>query len=235
MVWGTGVPETGTRAGFLQLLKSCILDIRIQYLVNPVNLVNPVQKKEKLLSNILIVNGSPRKKGNSATLSGQVAAGALASGAHVETVYLHDLDIRPCNACGACLKTNDPDCVIDDDMQSLYPKLLEAGAIVLASPIYWFTVCAQMKLFMDRLYAFLGPNEIPLKDKRYAIVLAYGDSDPFNSGAVNALRTFQDGFGYIGAEIAGMVYGSASKPGEIAQNEALMEKAYQLGQRLALV
>jgi multimeric flavodoxin WrbA len=184
------------------------------------------------MSNILIVNGSPRKRGNSATLARQVAAGAEAAGAQVESYFLQDMDIRPCNACDACLKRADPDCVIDDDMQILYPKLQEADVIVIASPIYWFTVSAQTKLFMDRCYAFEGPGENLLKDKRYAIVLAYGDSDPFNSGAVNALRTFQDGLGYIGAKIAGMVYGSASKPGEIAQNEALMEKAFQLGQRL---
>ena len=185
------------------------------------------------MSNILIVNGSPRKKGNSATLAGQVASGAEAAGARVESVYLHGMDIAPCNACDACLKSSAPDCVVDDDMQGLYPKLQEADAIVIASPIYWFTVSAQTKLFMDRCYAFEGPGENLLKDKQYAIVLAYGDSDPFNSGAVNALRTFQDGFGYIGAEIVGMVYGSAGKPGEIAHNEALMEKAYRLGQRLA--
>jgi multimeric flavodoxin WrbA len=182
---------------------------------------------------ILIVNGSPRKKGNSATLAQQVALGAQVAGAQVETVFLHGLDIHPCNACDVCLKTGGPACVIDDDMQALYPKLLEADVIVLASPIYWFTVSAQTKLFMDRCYAFEGPDKNPLKDKRYAIVLAYGDSDPFSSGAVNALRTFQDGLAYIGAEIAGTVYGSASKPGEIAQNEELMEKAYQLGKRLA--
>ena len=185
------------------------------------------------MTSILIVNGSPRKKGNSATLAQQVASGAKAAGAQVETVFLHGMDVHPCNACDVCLKTDDPACVIDDDMQTLYPKLLAADIIVLASPIYWFTVSAQTKLLLDRMYAFLGPGENPLKKKKFAIVLAYGDSDPFNSGAVNALRTFQDGFAYIGAEIAGMVYGSASKPGEIAQNEQLMETAYQLGQRLA--
>jgi hypothetical protein len=63
--------------------------------------------------------------------------------------------------------------------------------------------------------------------------LTYGDSDPFNSGAVNALRTFQDGLGYIGAKIAGTVYGSASKAGEIAENQPLMGKAYCLGEQLA--
>ena len=186
------------------------------------------------MTKIVIVNGSPRKTGNSATLAQQVAAGAEAAGAQVETYHLHGMEIAPCNACDACLKRDDPDCVIDDDMQILYPKLLDADAIVISSPIYWFTVSAQTKLFMDRCYAFEGPGENLLRDKRYAIVLAYGDSDPFNSGAVNALRTFQDGLAYIGAEIAGTVYGSASKPGEIAHNEALMEKAYQLGQRLAL-
>jgi multimeric flavodoxin WrbA len=185
------------------------------------------------MSSILIINGSPRKRGNSATLAQQVALGAETAGAQVETIFLHGMDIAPCNACDACLKSSVPDCVIDDDMQDLYPKMQEADAIVIASPIYWFTVSAQTKLFMDRCYAFEGPGENPLKDKRYAIVLAYGDSDPFNSGAVNALRTFQDGLGYIGAQIAGMVYGSASKPGEIAQNEELMEKAFQLGIRLA--
>ena len=64
-------------------------------------------------------------------------------------------------------------------------------------------------------------------------MLVYGDSDPFTSGGVNALHTFQDGMRYIGAQIAGTVHGSASKPGEIARNEALMDKAYRLGQRLA--
>ena len=118
-------------------------------------------------------------------------------------------------------------------MQILYPRLQAADVIVVASPIYWFTVSAQTKLFMDRCYAFEGPGRNPLADKRFAYVLTYGDSDPFNSGAVNALRTFQDGMRYIGAEIAGTVYGSASRPGEIAQNEALMDKAYRLGQRLA--
>jgi multimeric flavodoxin WrbA len=182
---------------------------------------------------ILIALGSPRAKGNSATLAAQLAAGAQAAGAQVETVFLQNLDIRPCNACDACLRDAERGCVIRDDMQALYPKLREADAIVIASPIYWFTLSAQTKLFMDRWYAFEGAEVNPLKGKRIGIVLAYGDSDPFNSGAVNALRTLQDGFRYIGAHIAGMVYGSASKPGEIAANHRLMEKAYQLGQRLA--
>ncbi|OGP52895.1 MAG: hypothetical protein A3K30_00170 [Deltaproteobacteria bacterium RBG_13_51_10] len=182
---------------------------------------------------VMIVMGSPRKKGNSAILAKQVAAGAKAGGAAVETFYLHDMNIKPCTACDACRKKKDIDCVLDDDMQKLYPKLRSADAIVIASPIYWFTVSAQTKLFMDRWYALGGDEGYELAGKRFGIVLTYADADPFSSGAVNALRTFQDAFNFIGAKIVGMVYGSAWKAGEIRRNEALMAEAYELGKKLA--
>jgi multimeric flavodoxin WrbA len=106
----------------------------------------------------MIAIGSPRKKGNSATLAKQVAAGAEAGGARVETFFLHHMNIKPCTACDACRKKKDVDCIIQDDMQILYPKLRDADAIVIASPIYWFTVSGQTKVFMDRWYG-LGGDE----------------------------------------------------------------------------
>jgi len=179
---------------------------------------------------ILVVNGSPRKNGNSVMLAEQVAAGAKAAGAQVESFVLHSMNILPCNACDACQETQD--CTIQDDMQILYPKLRRADAIVIASPIYWFTISAQTKLFIDRWYALEGPQGNALAGKRVGIVLTYGDTDPFTSGAVNAIRTFQDMCRYIGANIAGIVYGSATKEGEIQNQPSLLEKAYQLGQKL---
>ncbi len=182
---------------------------------------------------VLIVKGSPRKKGNSSILADRVAAGAKAGGAAVETITLHDLNIQPCNACDVCRRGKKVDCVLDDDMQKLYPKLRNAEAIVVASPIYWFTVSAQKKLFMDRWYALGGDEGYELAGKRFGIVLTYADADPFSSGAVNALRTFQDGLNFIGAEIVGMVYGSAWKAGEIRKNRKVMKEAYDLGKKLA--
>jgi multimeric flavodoxin WrbA len=181
----------------------------------------------------MIVVGSPRKKGNSATLAKQVASGAKSAGAMVETFFLHDLNIKPCSACDACRKQRHIDCVIQDDMQVLYPKMRSADAIVIASPIYWFTVSAQTKLFIDRWYALKDEGGYALAGKKFGIVLTYADVDPFASGAVNALRTFQDAFRFLEAEIAGTVYGSASKPGEIKHNKALMDEAYELGKRIA--
>jgi multimeric flavodoxin WrbA len=180
---------------------------------------------------ILILKGSPRKKGNSATLAGQVAAGAGEAGAIVESFDLHDMDIRPCDGCDFCQGSGE--CVIADDMQTLYPKLREADGIVIASPIYWFTVSAQVKALLDRWYALEGAEEHALAGKEFGVVLVYGDSDPFSSGAVNAIRMFQDIFRYEQATIAGFVYGSASQPGEIAAQAELMQRAYALGQRLA--
>jgi multimeric flavodoxin WrbA len=182
---------------------------------------------------IMVVIGSPRRKGNSATLAQRVAVGAKDTGAQVETFFLHAMDIRPCTACDACRTKLKKDCIIKDDMKRLYPKMKAADGIVIASPIYWFTISAQTKLFMDRWYALGGDDGYALAGKKFGIVLAYADADPFTSGAVNALRTFQDAFNYIGAEMVGTVYGSAWKAGEIKKNKALMDAAYALGKKMA--
>jgi multimeric flavodoxin WrbA len=182
---------------------------------------------------VLIVMGSPRRNGNSASLARQVAAGAREFGAKVESVFLQGLSIRPCTACDACRRKLKKDCIIRDDMKSLYPRLMAADAIVIASPIYWFTISAQTKLFMDRWYALGGEDGYALAGKKFGVVLAYADADPFTSGAVNALRTFQDAFGYIGAELVGTVYGSAAAAGEIRKNQAVMDAAYELGKKIA--
>jgi multimeric flavodoxin WrbA len=182
---------------------------------------------------ILIALGSPRKRGNSSTLASQLAAGAKAGGAQVDTFFLHSMEIKPCTACGGCRKKARVDCVIRDDMQLLYPKLRSADAIVIASPIYWFTFSAQTKLFMDRWYGLGGDEGYALAGKKFAVLLSYADADPFLSGAVNALRTLQDAVQFLRAELAGTVYGSASEAGEIKKNKALMKEAYDLGLRLA--
>lgn len=183
---------------------------------------------------ILVLLGSPRKKGNSAALAEQIIKGARSAGATVEKIFLHGKNISPCRACYACRNTDSKGCAIDDEMQPIYRKLVKSNAWVIASPVYWFTMSAQTKLFMDRCFALLAYKKSAFKGKRVAIAMSYGDPDPFSSGCVNALRTFQDAFRYVGAKIVGMVYGSAEKPGEIKSNKALMKQAETLGKRLAI-
>ena len=184
---------------------------------------------------ILILKGSPREKGNSSTLAEQAAAGARQAGAEVESIHLHALDIRACDACDLCQENSGADCVIPDDMQMLYPKLRQADAILLASPVYWFTFSAQIKLFIDRWYALQIPGGNELTGKRFGVILTYGDTDPYTSGAINAIHTFQYMFRYLKAELIGIVYGSASDVGDVQKQPDLMEQAFKIGQKLAAV
>jgi multimeric flavodoxin WrbA len=185
---------------------------------------------------VVVLKGSPRKAGNSATLADQVTAGAESVDAQVESFYLHGMDIQPCDACDSCQGTEDIDCVIEDDMHILYPKLREADAVLFASPVYWFTITAQLKLVIDRFYGLTADIDEPenhvFAGKRIGIVLTYGGDDPYDSGAINAIRMFQDTFNYVPAEIVDIVYGYASDPGEIKANEDVMERAFELGTRL---
>jgi multimeric flavodoxin WrbA len=190
----------------------------------------PTMKK---IQKVLVLLGSPRKKGNSAILAGMIAKGARSAGATVETVFLHGLDIRPCTGCLKCQRPGARGCVIKDDMQSLYKAMHEAHAWVIASPVYWFTMSAQVKAWMDRSLAFTTYAKDAFTGKQIAVAMSYGGDDPFDSGCVNALRTFQDAFSYVGSELVGMVYGSAMEAGEIRANETLMQSAEALGKRLA--
>jgi multimeric flavodoxin WrbA len=181
---------------------------------------------------VLVILGSPRRKGNSSTLAARISRGAKSAGAEVETVFLQALDVNPCRGCDTCQKDDSKGCAIEDDMQRIYPKLIRSDAWVIASPVYWFNMSAQTKIFMDRCYALTAYAKNPFAGKRIAIAMSYGDVDPVRSGCVNALRTFQDAFRYTGSKIVGMVYGSAMKAGEIADNKALMQEAEELGKRL---
>lgn len=189
---------------------------------------------EKKAKKVLVLLGSPRRRGNSAILAAQIAKGAGSAGVKVETVFLQGLNIAPCKSCYACQKKNSKGCAIDDAMQGVYPKLLAADAWVIATPVYWFTMSAQTKLFMDRCFALPAYAKEPFAGKRIAIAMSYGDADPFVSGCVNALRTFQDAFSYTKAQIVGMVYGSAFGAGEIRANEALLKEAETLGRNLVV-
>jgi len=98
-----------------------------------------MENKNKI-SKILVVQGSPRKKGNSIALAEQIVKGAESVGAEIELIYLHDKNISPCQACYACQRPDSSGCAIDDEMQPIYKKLIDADCWIIASPVYWFTM-----------------------------------------------------------------------------------------------
>ncbi len=100
---------------------------------------------------ILAVVGSRRKKGNTASLVRAALEGARREGAETELVFLGDYTLRGCRGCEGCKDTYR--CTVRDDMQKLYPLLLEANGLILGSPTYFYNVSADMKAFLDRLYS----------------------------------------------------------------------------------
>lgn len=190
---------------------------------------------------IVVLKGSPRRHGNSAVLADQAIKGALENGAEVEQFVLDGMKMRPCSACDECRKSvpsgapgSIPQCAIQDDMQKIYPKLVGADAIIIASPVYFFNMSAQMKICIDRWYALRGSEGYLLKNKKIGILLTFGDTNVQSSGAINAIHSFQDIFGYLDCKIMGIVYGSADAPGEIASQKEVMEQAFELGKKLAV-
>ena len=171
----------------------------------------------------MILEGSPCRNGNSAILSGEFVRGAEEAGCSVEKVQIAGKKIAGCLGCNACYR-NGGVCVQKDDMVEIREKMLAADVIVLASPIYFYSMTAQMKAVMDRSYAFYQQ----LAGKTFYFLITCGAPDAaFTETMLAALR------GYTccipNAKAGGYVLGvGAMEAGEI-RGTAAMTEAYQLG------
>ena len=181
---------------------------------------------------VLVLLASPRRGGNCAVLADRLASGVSDAGADAHVLSLAGLNIAPCNACDKCLKSGNSQCVIQDDMQSIYAELAAASGVVFASPVYWFNYTAQLKLVIDRTYAIQREGTYALTGKKVGILMTYGDTEVFSSGGVNALRSLQDMCSFVRAEIVGIVHGHAEKVGDVKNDSGLLEQAYDLGRKL---
>lgn len=180
---------------------------------------------------ILAISASARKDGNSETLLKQAVAGATEAGAMTEMFRLHDMNIAPCAGCRGCKVAESGECVVGDDMQQLYPLLKKADGLILASPIYFFTISAQLKLFLDRLFPLAVGNGLRLRAKRALCCLTYAADDVLLSGCDNAARTLNDVFTYAHVPVK-FVHGTAWKKGDIRKNRKVMQRAKAAGREL---
>lgn len=141
---------------------------------------------------VLALMGSPRKGGNTALLLERYLDGLKQTNkdADINKVCLNDMDIHGCNACDACENIQRGQCVIRDDMQKLYPLFMEADMVIYATPVYWWSVTAQMKAFMDRCYA-LGKVKGSFEGKKAALLMTYGGELP-NKGPELVRETFEE-------------------------------------------
>lgn len=172
---------------------------------------------------VLILSGSPRKGGNSDILCDRFAAGATEAGHEVEKVRVAEKDIHPCIACYHC-RDNGGQCVFRDDMAVLLQKMIDADVIVLASPVYFYSIDAQLKAVIDRTVA----RWLEVKNKEFYYIVTMADEDA--ASADTTLACFR---GYAdcvdGAVEKGVIIGGgAYEKGEIMSRAALNE-AYEMG------
>ena len=126
--------------------------------------------------NILVLNGSPRPKGNTKQMVNAFEEGAESAGHKVYVVDVCKKKIAGCLACEYCHTKGNGQCVQKDDMQQVYDLLDDAEMLVIAAPIYYHGLSGQMKCTIDRFYAKLYPNK-PEKLSKVSMFLSSGDPD----------------------------------------------------------
>ena len=174
---------------------------------------------------VLIISSTPRKGGNSDKLCDAFAEGAKEAGNEVEKVRIADLKIGYCTGCYACQKTGK--CAIKDDARSVIDKMMAADVIVLASPVYFYSICAQLKALIDRTVV-VYPN---LTNKRFYYLLTMADTDRAKfDGPIAALRGFLDC--YEGSKEAGMVCADGVYELGAIDGTKFLAEAKKLGKRI---
>lgn len=176
--------------------------------------------------NVLILSSSPRKGGNSDTLCDQFKKGAEKIGSQVEKIRLAEMKIDYCFACYAYKKLRH--CVKQDDMEQIISKMRSADVIVLATPVYFYTMCAQMKTMIDRTLG--GAQKAGLENKEFYLIATAADGKAAMERTIDGLR------GYLeclpGAKEMGVIYGAGAwQLGDI-QNNPAMQEAYQMGKSI---
>ena len=186
---------------------------------------------------VLGIFGSPRRGGNTEILLEEALKGAEKGGASIERLYLSDFTITPCKECHGCDDTGK--CILLDDMENIYPKLLEADVVILASPIFFYGVTAWTKAMIDRSQA-LWARKYLLKDpllgregkKRKGFFISVGATKgpKVFDGAILTVRYF---FDVLNAEYAGeLVFRDVEAKSDILKHPEALQQAVEAGRKL---
>ena len=183
---------------------------------------------------VLGIMGSPRIKGNTDLLLEEALKGAKSQGAEVEKIVVDKLKISPCKEYLGCFK--DGNCVIRDDMDDIYPKLLGADVVIIASPMFFYGVSSQAKALIDRCQALWARKHI-LKQSlpnggRKGAFIAVGATKGKRlfEGAILTVKYF---FEAIGVEYADeLLIRGVDARGEIKEHPIALSDAFELGKRV---
>lgn len=188
---------------------------------------------------VLGIFGSPRRGGNTELLLEETLKGAQKEGAEVERIYLTDFTITPCKECHGCDQTGE--CIILDDMQKIYPILLDADIIILASPIFFYGISAWAKALVDRCQALwsrkylvknLSFGKNGKKRKGFFVSVGATKGPKVFDGAILTAKYF---FDVLNAEYVGeLVFRGIDGKGDILKYPEALEQAFEEGRKLIL-
>jgi multimeric flavodoxin WrbA len=187
---------------------------------------------------ILAIYGSPRKRGNSSVLLQQAVKGARDGGAEVEEIFLRDLSMSPCLEIYSCRKTGR--CSMRDDFDLLRDKLISCDALMLSSPIFFYTVSAHTKVFMDRCQEFWSKKYLidkaafglrqPVRKALFVSVGATRGGKLFD-GVLLTMKYFLD---TLDMELWNSVLcRGLDEPSDVLEHPDWLEQAYRSGNELA--
>lgn len=174
---------------------------------------------------IVVITGSPQKRGNSNLLADAFVRGAEEAGHAVFRFDAGSADVHPCTGCNSC--GMDGPCVFDDDFSRLRDRVIGADMVVLATPMYYFGFSAQLKAVIDRFYAINGRIHVR---KRAALIMTYANSAERNARPIHA--HYEELLSYLGWEDAGRIIASGVWPEGAVRGTEHPRLAYELGRGL---
>jgi len=181
--------------------------------------------------------GSPRIRGNTDLLLDEALRGAQSQGADVEKLIVDKLNIAPCREYYRCLK--DGNCAIRDDMDDIYPKLLDVDRVIVASPIFFYGLTSQVKALIDRSQAiwarkYILKQNLPDSGRKGAfIAVGATRGKKLFDGSILTVKYF---FKTIGVEYADdLLIPGVDKKGEIKEHPTALSDAFELGRKLAQI
>ncbi len=190
------------------------------------------------MAQILAIYGSPRRKGNTATLLKHAVRGAVDAGVEVNEIILRDLKISPCLEIYACKKEGR--CAIKDDFHHVVDQILSAKGLILASPIFFYTVSAHTKILMDRCQSLWVKkywiDKVPFgqwEPKRKGLFISVGATKgkKLFEGTLLTVKYF---FDVLDMELfRSLLYRGLDFEGDVLKYPEYLEAAYQAGNELA--
>ncbi len=171
--------------------------------------------------NILVLNGSPHLDGPTSDMVSAFSEGAREAGNEVTVFNVAHMDIKGCMACDYCRKVEKGKCCRHDDMQKIYPRILEADMIVFASPIYYFTLSAQLQAAIHRTYSV----DIPENVKQVALIMSSGSKYVYGAAVTEYFQSIVE---YWGVKNAGIFTAN----GKQNKSEEKHRELYDFGRSL---